>query len=103
MVARYGGEEFVMILANCNLDGLNVVCEKVRKAIEETLVPYLKMPGQSLQVTMSLGGISIDPELLIKSGISDFKLLLEEADKNLYEAKHQGRNRSITSNWTLKK
>jgi len=103
IVARYGGEEFVMILTNCHLEGLQVVCEKVRKAIQETMVPYLKKPGETLQVTMSLGGISIDPESLIQSGLSDFKVLLEEADKNLYEAKHQGRNRFIVSNWPKKK
>jgi diguanylate cyclase (GGDEF)-like protein len=103
VVARYGGEEFVMILNNCHLEGLKVVCEKVRKSIEETMVPYLKMPGEFLHVTLSLGGITIDPEMLMASGINDFKTLLEEADKNLYEAKHTGRNRFVTSTWKLKK
>jgi PleD family two-component response regulator len=92
-----------MILNNCHLEGLQVVCEKVRKSIEETMVPYLKMPGEFLHVTLSLGGITIAPEMLVASGISDFKTLLEEADKNLYEAKHSGRNRFVTSTWTMKK
>ncbi len=103
IVARYGGEEFVMILNNCPIEGLEIVCEKVRKAIEDTLVPYLKEPGKNLKVTMSLGGISIDSHHLAESGISDFKSLLEVADKNLYEAKHAGRNRFIVSTWPEKK
>jgi diguanylate cyclase (GGDEF)-like protein len=99
VIARYGGEEFVMILQNCHLSSLEIVCEKVRKAVEEVQVPYLKKPGEMLWVTISLGGISIDPDEVIKSGISHYAPLLEVADQNLYQAKHSGRNRAIVSTW----
>ena len=99
VVARYGGEEFVMILQNCSLSALEAVCEKVRKAVANVQVPYLKSPGEMLSVSISLGGITIDPNEVIQSGVSNYSSMLEVADKNLYEAKHAGRNRSTVSCW----
>ncbi len=100
VVARYGGEEFVVVLPNCMPGAINIVCEKLRAAIEAVKVPYLKQPGDVLSVTISLGGITIDPNVLAASGTTTYKPMLEVADKNLYEAKHSGRNRFVVSIWT---
>lgn len=98
-VARYGGEEFVMILPDTPLAGVRVACEKVRKNIEETQVPYLAKEGEVLSVTSSFGGVCIEPEKLKESGVTDFKIFVENADQNLYEAKEGGRNCSVVSLW----
>ena len=101
IVARYGGEEFVLIVPNCELSELHIVCEKVRTSVESIQVPYLKKPGEFLSVTISLGGISISSELLFSSGIKEYKSLLEQADKNLYHSKENGRNRATVTQWSI--
>ncbi|TNF28213.1 MAG: diguanylate cyclase [Deltaproteobacteria bacterium] len=98
-VARYGGEEFVMILPDTNKEGVKIACEKVREAIESTQVPYLAKDGEVLSVTSSFGGVCIEPGKLKESGVTDFKVFVECADKNLYEAKENGRNCSVVSLW----
>lgn len=100
IVARYGGEEFVLIVPNCGVKELELVCEKVRKSVESIKVPYLNRSGEFLSVTISLGGISISPEILVSSGVTDYKALLEKADKNLYHSKENGRNRTTVTEWS---
>ena len=102
-VARYGGEEFVMILPDTNAEGVKFACEKVRAAIETTQVPYLAKNEEFLSVTSSFGGVCIEPSKLKESGVTDFKVFVESADKNLYKAKENGRNCSIVSTWDPKK
>jgi diguanylate cyclase (GGDEF)-like protein len=99
IVARYGGEEFVLILPKTDEKGVLTVSEKVRQAVQETKVPYLARPGEFLTVTASFGGLAIYPEDIQKHNISDQKILIEAADKNLYQAKEQGRNRVIVKRW----
>lgn len=98
-VARYGGEEFVIILPNTDENGVKVVCEKVRIAVQETQVPYLAKTGEFLKVTASFGGLCIYPEDLLTTGVTDQKVFIESADKNLYKAKESGRNRVVASKW----
>jgi len=83
VVIRYGGEEFV-VLINCrNLEEAAIVAEKLRKAIEKHHFSYEDRP---IRVTISLGVCSISKNKpLCKS--------LEKADKALYKAKEEGRNR----------
>ena len=102
IVARYGGEEFVLIVPNCGLKELEFVCEKVRKSVESIKVPYLKEPGHFLSVTISLGGISIAPYILVSNLVMDYKALLEQADRNLYHSKESGRNRATVTDWSSK-
>lgn len=96
-VARYGGEEFVMILPNTNLEGVLIVSEKVRLSIQNTQVTNINNVGQFLSVTASFGAICISSEYLKANLDKDYKFFLEYADKNLYQAKEGGRNRSVAS------
>ena len=98
-VARYGGEEFIIILPNTELEGIEVVCEKVRQQVEKTKVKHLANPGQYLSVTASFGGVCIEPQDLESWKDEDFKAFIEEADKNLYQAKESGRNKAICTYW----
>lgn len=99
-VARYGGEEFVMVITDATEDGVKNVCEKVRQNIQAAQVEYLGHPGQTLSVTASFGGICISAGFLHQNRTQDYKFFLEYADKNLYEAKEQGRNRSVVTTLT---
>jgi len=78
--ARYGGEEFAVILSESDLDGAMRLAGRLRAAVEAAEFPA------GLRVTVSIGVASTaDPDQLSK--------LLEEADRALYDAKRNGRNR----------
>lgn len=88
ITSRYGGEEFTIILPKTELQDAVHVAERLRKGIEEH-----KFPGQDdpLHVTISLGVVQFEP--VIDKNKNDF---IERADKALYTAKKEGRNRVIS-------
>lgn len=85
-VARYGGEEFALILADTDLAGATVVAEQIRIAISAGDLKD-KNDGSSYgKVTASIG--------IAQFNASDLpNRLIERADRALYQAKEQGRNR----------
>jgi diguanylate cyclase len=82
--ARYGGEEFVAILPKVDEEGMRVIGERVRQAVEA--MPPLE--GRR-PITISIGG-AIFPE----DGTTS-EALFAAADARLYEAKEGGRNRVV--------
>jgi diguanylate cyclase len=86
-VARIGGEEFAIALPNCPPAFGPMVAERIRARVERT--PIAIGPGASISVTVSLGG-AFAPQWVR----SNLKLWLERADKQLYRAKSNGRNRT---------
>lgn len=84
LVARYGGEEFVVAFPATSLDGARHACEQLRAALAGHDWPALH-PG--LAVTTSIGIAAI-----AETG-ADRVALLREADRRLYDAKRQGKNR----------
>ena len=90
LVARYGGEEFCVVLPNVDLEGARVVAERIRAGVESLGVPRAN-PGIGAVVTLSLGVACIVPT------VSDNpETLLRHADRELYRAKHLGRNRVVS-------
>ncbi len=88
-VGRYGGEEFLMVLPETDLAGARVVADKLRRLVEEVGAPMAD--GAVVSVTISIGLASrSDPELGGDAGARD---LIEHADRALYRAKKEGRNR----------
>jgi diguanylate cyclase (GGDEF)-like protein len=81
-VARYGGEEFVMLLPETPSNGAILVCERIRREVEQYNWEAVR-PG--LKVTMSFG-------LCCDVGGKDHTEMLAKADAKLYEAKQNGRN-----------
>ena len=104
-VARYGGEEFVILIRKATKEILAACAEKIRLKVSEAAINHINNPGQLLQVTASFGGISIHGRHL--QGVQWDKLTEQElkefvgkADKNLYQAKEQGRNCCVVSEWS---
>ncbi|MEZ9819511.1 diguanylate cyclase [Shewanella sp. 10N.286.45.A1] len=85
LVSRFGGEEFAIILPNTNQEGALQVAESIRKAIFELPISW---GGVTIPLTVSIG-VSVE----IVSSEQHTTLLLELADKALYRAKNEGRNR----------
>ncbi len=88
LAARYGGEEFVLVLPNADADGAKIVAERLRRAIESAQV---QGPNGVFKVTASFGVAVAKGPGCAKAG----PMLIEQADKALYEAKHGGRNQVV--------
>jgi len=81
---RWGGEEFLIILRGCNLDNAFNTAEKIRKAVRDVPALY---KGTEIPATISLGitqYVTQDNE----------DTIISRADKALYAAKRNGRDRS---------
>lgn len=88
LAARYGGEEFVIILPETNFEGAIVVAENIRQAIDKENIPHEKSDIAD-HVTLSLGVATFCK----KNEESGPHGMVECADRCLYMAKQQGRNR----------
>lgn len=93
VVARYGGEEFGCVLPGTDLAGAAQLAERMRAAVEQLSVtlapPDEDMPGEDERpfITVSLGVGAAVPHAEAPA-----RVLLEAADRALYEAKLAGRN-----------
>ncbi len=84
-VGRYGGEEFMIVLIECNLERALLVTERIRAVIEKTPV---QTPRGIVSLTTSQG-------IVLYDGTDEATPddLIDAADKALYRAKDNGRNR----------
>lgn len=85
--ARYGGEEFAILLEDANEEGAVQLAERIRRDIEALTFDF---EGRPVKVTLSLG-IAAFPR---DGGMP--KELTDNADKALYKAKSDGRNRTVS-------
>lgn len=90
-VARYGGEEFIVVLPETDGKAAALIAEKIRSNIEMAQIPHNRS-NISPYVTISGGIASTIPTLEVQP-----KALIAEADKDLYEAKQNGRNQVVFS------
>ncbi len=87
LVIRYGGEEFVILLPNSNLEQGCTIAQRIQFQLAQQAIPH-KGSSTSDQVTLSFGIACITP-----SRRDRLMLLIDQADKVLYRAKHEGRDR----------
>jgi two-component system, chemotaxis family, response regulator WspR len=87
--ARFGGEEFAVVLPATNVAGVRHLAENMRDAVAKLKI-YHPASSTGGHVTLSVGGIAEIPN---KEG-SVLELMFR-ADKALYEAKSQGKNRIV--------
>ncbi len=86
-VARYGGEEFVIVLYETGFDGAIALAERLRKSLGDRVVD---IEDREVNVTASWGVAAFDPSQDEEISSDD---MIREADKCLYQAKEEGRNR----------
>ncbi|MDD3853806.1 MAG: diguanylate cyclase [Syntrophomonadaceae bacterium] len=86
-VGRYGGEEFIIGLPGTGLEESKLLAERIRKIIE---AHQIKTPDHNtfIQVTSSFGAASIASQ-----SQASYDDLIKSADRALYQAKKDGRNR----------
>jgi diguanylate cyclase (GGDEF)-like protein len=85
IVARYGGEEFVLVFLNMSSNQVMKRLNKIQKAFSST-------PAFDKQhITMSFGVVNIKDFPSFSA-----EMIIEEADKKLYQAKNSGRNKIIS-------
>jgi diguanylate cyclase (GGDEF)-like protein len=85
LLARYGGEEFAALLPETGDSGAINVAERLQVALRNTLPPS----PVDKQVTVSIGGTTwIPPQR------SSTDHMIETADRALYQAKQNGRDRT---------
>ncbi|MBF0460836.1 MAG: diguanylate cyclase [Magnetococcales bacterium] len=89
--ARYGGEEVVILLPETALEKARTMAEVLRQQVAETPIPLPS--GETFYLTASFGVAAI-------AGDSDewseaAEALLLRADRAVYRAKEQGRNRVV--------
>lgn len=82
-VVQVGGEEFMVVLAYADHDSAAEVLERVRQAVEETVITLDS--GEIVNLTVSIGASESRPE-------DDVSSLYRRADQALYKAKRAGRN-----------
>lgn len=89
IVIRYGGEEFLLILNNMEYDTGLSVCNRVLENVRAEKIPHEASDTAPI-VTISLGLCAN------VSGDTTLENMINQADKALYEAKEEGRNRICT-------
>ena len=91
VVARYGGEEIVILTIQTNISDTFNVAEKLRKTVETSImVPVDKSEDrEDIRITVSIGVAGLDQQGF------DSQAMIKKADKALYQAKSEGRNRVI--------
>ena len=89
IVARYGGEEFILVFPDTDYLLVKMICERIVKSLRETRHDVGDV--HDLAVTISVGMATHNDGRSFGSAHE----LINAADKALYTAKLQGRNRSV--------
>jgi GGDEF domain-containing protein len=89
VVGRVGGDEFAIVLLCCDADGTRAALSRVAQRVAELPITRLSDP----KLTLSMGACV----LADASVCTDAAAVVRQADANLYEAKRQGRNRTVVS------
>jgi len=85
-VARYGGEEFLFILPDININEANLIIERVRTELQESIIYKGEL---KLSITASFGITQLCRNC-------DVKESMKRADISLYFAKKQGKNKTVS-------
>jgi diguanylate cyclase (GGDEF)-like protein len=88
VASRYGGEEFCILLPQTSIDEAGAIADRIRDRVATTHYPHGK--------SQPLGRVSISIGVSTFSSIvSSAETIVAAADRALYEAKHQGKDRTV--------
>ena len=85
--ARYGGDEFVILLPHTPATQAIVVAERARAEVAKVRATWA---GEARHVSLSIGISSTED-----ASVANEEALVEAADRALYLAKHEGRDRVV--------
>ncbi len=89
IIARFGGEEFIVLLTDNTPGKAYSLAQEMRNRMSEMIMPY---KGVNISATLSIGVASAIP------GNNESRdSLINRADNALYQAKREGRNRTVVS------
>ncbi|WEI03206.1 GGDEF domain-containing protein [Acinetobacter johnsonii] len=83
LLVRYGGDEFIVLIENVGMERALKIAEKIRSEIYEAK-PVDNVRCPDLKVSISIG---------VAIGATNWMALLEKADRALFQAKEQGKNK----------
>lgn len=89
-IARYGGEEFVVLLPDCGVEAASEVAHGICRGVVEEELEHCGSPLGVVSVSVGLASSRLSQSVSAQQ-------LLAEADRALYAAKHQGRNRAVSA------
>jgi len=81
-VSRWGGEEFLILLPETEIEGAQILADRIRGMIEEQIIEY---NGFQVSITMTFGVVVNEDDEIIED-------IIKKADKALYEGKNRGKN-----------
>ena len=87
-LGRYGGDEFILLLKANSVEAVKSILERIRKRVEEFEVRFQEC---FFKVTISIG-------FYIVAEKEEYKSILLKADRALYQAKKEGKNRTVLYN-----
>lgn len=82
-VGRYGGEEFLLVIPGCDLHDTARRADQIRENVAQ--LP-MRVANDSMTITISMGAT-------VAESTNDLEELVRRADKALYRAKRNGKNR----------
>ena len=83
--ARYGGEEFAIVMPEMSADEAGEIAQKIGKRVEEQ-----NFPGRTVTLSIGVAAFPHDADLP--------HAVIAAADRALYQAKREGRNRTVQAN-----
>jgi diguanylate cyclase (GGDEF)-like protein len=85
VLARFGGEEFIALLPSLTQDDAYLVAERLRACLAQCRIAVDDSTEISITISVGLSRHTLGP--------GDLGVMIKAADKALYQAKKQGRNR----------
>ena len=88
VICRYGGEEFALVLPDSSLNHAEMRSDYLRTKVKKLVISHRETPLGPITCSIGIAEFPVDG--------STAEELLRVADKCLYEAKTQGRDRTVT-------
>ena len=88
LAARYGGEELAVILPNTDLKGGLEVAKRIRENVKALGIAHEASPMECVSLSLGVAAFIPTPQ-------TSPQALIQAADKALYQAKAQGRDRAV--------
>jgi diguanylate cyclase (GGDEF)-like protein len=91
VVARYGGEEFAVLTLQTKISDTFDLATRLCKAVEASIMVPTdeKQDREAIRITISIGVAGFD------ENVFDSQAMIRKADMALYQAKREGRNRTV--------